>query len=368
MGQPSREDLLGYLLGALEPEDHRRVDRALSEDDRLRDALSALRQELVPLARVEETEPQERFPAGLARRTCEVIARESRVSADDGTANGQVTNGQVTSPLAATAQVPELSAIDSPQPVRMTDVSHQRRLNIGAWTLADYVIASTVAVLVLGMITPALLASRNQSRLLACQDNLRRIGTGLYNYAENHEDRFIGLTQQGPLNVAGAYAPVLMDDGYVDQENVFFCSAATNQGLHPTRKIPTRAELMKAYHENNDKLAQLQAVMGGSYGYTLGYYDDGDYICPVNLGRSFRVIMADAPSYGRENNASANHGGTGQNLLFEDGSIQFARKTSIGFPADSIFENRNGLIAAGMDVNDSVIGSSNASAWISQMQ
>lgn len=377
MGQSLREDLLGYLLGALEPEDHRRVDRALSENEQLRDELTALRQQMVPLAHLDElarkeaTQPAEAFPAGLARRTCEWVARQSRSeqpsrserashAAPLATLESSLDeDGRVT--VAARATLDRRTT----EGRRMTDVSRQRKFGVGAWTLADYVVASTVAILVMGMIAPALLASRNQSRLLACQNNLRRVGTGLYNYAENHEDRFIGLKQNGPLNVAGSYAPVLLENGYVDSQNLFFCSAATNEGLHDSLEIPTLDSLNRAYRENNERLAELQAIMGGSYGYTLGYWEDGSYVCPVNLGRSFRVIMADAPNYGLENNASANHGGTGQNLLFEDGSIQFARKASIGFPADSIFENRNGLIAAGTDVNDSVIGSSNASAWIS---
>lgn len=349
MGQPLREDLLGYLLGALEPEDHRRVDLALSENEELREELLAMRQQLVPLARLDEWERQqdlvsgECFPSGLARRTCESVSRQTRDSEvsrfSDEIVEAELSGGK-----------------------KMVDISHQRRWGVGAWTVADYVIASTVAILVMGMIAPALLASRNQSRLLACQNNLRKIGTGLYNYAENNEDRFIGLAKDGPMNVAGAYAPILLSDGYVDAKEVFFCSAAVNDGLPGHGHIPTREELLEAFHKNQTELTELQAVMGGSYGYTLGYYENGDYICPVNLGRSFRVIMADAPDRNLANNASSNHGGNGQNLLFEDGSIKFARSATIA--DDSIFENRNGLIAAGTDVHDSVIGSSSDTAWI----
>lgn len=355
--QFQREDLLGYLLGALEQEDHRRVDRALSENEQLRDELAAIRQQLVPLARVEETEEVVAFPAGLARRTCEFVSRQSRTD-DNRTDHSRADHSRT-----------EASAPTAAAELQMSDISHEIRSTIsknGSWSLADYVISATVAVLVLGLITPALLASRNQSRLLACQDNLRKIGTGLFNYAENNHDRFIPIEKEGAFSVAGAYAPVLRGDGYLDQDNVFYCSAAVADGLNEVRPVPSRLELEKAARENSQQLAQLQAYMGGSYGYTLGYYENDKYICPINLGRSFRVIMADAPSYDLANNASANHGGSGQNLLFEDGSILFAEKSSVGFPADSIFENRNGLIAAGTDVNDSVIGSSNASAWISQ--
>lgn len=409
-GKSSRSaELLGYLLGALDAREHRKVDLELAENVELRTALDAMRNRLVPLARVdqwlklEQQAAGESFPAGLARRTCESIARRARkISASpqvtvgpevtgspvsDATTNQVAPKKPVSTQLVSTQLVSaqlvpaelvsapvvsmpavskpgDVSAAGLPLPLVMSDA----RLDLSsehAWSLADFVVLTAVAVLVMAMLTPAVLASRNQSRLVACQDNLRRIGTGLFNYAESHEDHFVPIAKDGPLNVAGAYAPVLRTGGFVDDDGVFFCSTAVASGLQEVKTIPTIEELQRAYRQNSEHLAELQSMMGGSYGYSLGYYDHDRYVGPINLGRSFRVIMADTPSYLLEGRASKNHGGQGQNLLFEDGGIRFSRQASVGFPADSIFENRNGLIAAGTDVNDSVIGSSNVSAWIS---
>ena len=432
MSQPLAADLLGYLLGALEPEEHRKVDRALTESPLLHDELINMRRQLVPLARVEETDPIENVPAGMARRVCEFVARESRaqtarsnqIEGDSSEASGNDKPASKKDSVSDTLPVADTSPVTGKAPVtgkviagpglhddHNGDEDHQLRpqtqrivkeifaaidarqvdsagsskavtasgfggrsmsavggmeySDCSIWSLADYVVATAVAMLVMGLITPALLASRNQSRLTACQDNLRRIGTGLFNYAESHSDRFVPINKDGALNVAGAYAPVLKDAGFISASNVFYCSSAIADGLQEVREIPTLADLESAARENGTRLDELQSMMGGSYGYTLGYYDHDRYIGPVNMGRSFRVIMADTPSDWLENRASGNHGGLGQNLLFEDGSIRFAQKSSIGFPrVDSIFENHSGVVAAGIDVNDSVIGASNATAWI----
>ena len=67
-----REDLLGYLLGAMEPDERREIESRLAADADLRAELSLLQTLLV-----ESGDPTHLLdpPAGLARRTCEFIAR-----------------------------------------------------------------------------------------------------------------------------------------------------------------------------------------------------------------------------------------------------------------------------------------------------
>ena len=66
--------------------------------------------------------------------------------------------------------------------------------------------------------------------------------------------------------------------------------------------------------------------MGGSYGYCIGYVDQGVYQPTRNLGRPGFAIMADAPCEDRPGRQSDNHGGRGQNVLFEDGHVAVPRQ------------------------------------------
>lgn len=361
--KPTAEDLLGYLLGALEADEHRRVDRAVAECPEVQFELARLRERVTPLARLEEVESLtgasgSDFPAGLARRACEFVARESRHV--DQVSNGGENGSE--SPKGTLSK--DASSKVGLRPAVMSSVSGEfadRR----SWQLQDFIVVSAVVMLAAGILSPAILASRNQMRLAACQDNLRRVGMALFNYAEAHDNRFVPIARTGPLNVAGAYAPVLKAGGFIDEDRVFYCGSAVQNGLYKVQETPSLAALDKAFRENNQQLAELQSLMGGSYGYSLGHYEQDQYVGPMNLGRSFRVMMADAPSPALANRNSANHDGQGLNILFEDGSVRHSASASIGVGKESIFLNRNGLVAAGADVHDSVIGASNVSAWLS---
>ena len=68
MNDKRREKLLGYLLGALEPQESAKIDAKLRTNTVLRDDLATLYQEISPINEiVDDHEP----PFGLATRTCE---------------------------------------------------------------------------------------------------------------------------------------------------------------------------------------------------------------------------------------------------------------------------------------------------------
>ena len=69
------EDLLGFLMGALDEEELERLSRALDEDAELRRQIAVLRQALLPLELCDE---RIETPAGLAARTW-VVVRQSVV-------------------------------------------------------------------------------------------------------------------------------------------------------------------------------------------------------------------------------------------------------------------------------------------------
>src|SRR6516165_783362 len=69
-GNPMRENLLGYLLNAVEPEERSAVERSLAQDARLRDELALLRTGLAPL---DGERAHHEPPKGLAQRCCEFV-------------------------------------------------------------------------------------------------------------------------------------------------------------------------------------------------------------------------------------------------------------------------------------------------------
>lgn len=76
---PSRADLLGYLLGALEVEERQQVEQCLQAQPDLHRELQRIKAKLRPLQACQR--PPAELPTGLARRTCEIVSREIRTTA-----------------------------------------------------------------------------------------------------------------------------------------------------------------------------------------------------------------------------------------------------------------------------------------------
>jgi hypothetical protein len=117
-------------------------------------------------------------------------------------------------------------------------------------------------------------------------------------------------------------------------------------------RVPTREELMSAEGERLDLLRRL---MGGSYAYRIGYIDRGRY-CVVRIRGSGRMpLMADAPSLHLVDFQSSNHGGAGQNVLYDDGRVVYLTHCTSANCNDKLFVNDAGYRTPGTAPNDAVL-------------
>lgn len=325
-----REDLLGYLLGALDEEQHAEIERLLAEDPGARRRLASLRRALQPLddARCEYEPPQ-----GLAERTCRFVLGQPGMTSSRYQAKAAALTGT--------------ARRTAPTPIKPIDLSRSAE---SPFHWQDLVMAAGVIVAMSLLLFPAIHGSRVQARLLACQDNLRELGTAFTNYSEFHDGYFPQVPVQGRLAAASVYAPILAANQLLPEDRLVVCPGspvAENESF----RIPTLEEIEAA--DSPEALAALQATMGGSYGYTLGYQDDGEYHPTRNLHRANFAIASDAPSDVLPAHLSENHGRLGQNVLFEDGHVRFTVSPQ---PGDDFFLNDAGFVAAGLHVDDAVIG------------
>ncbi len=305
-----REDLVGYLIDALEPQEHAAVEAQLSVNPTLRRELELLRGGLTMLDW--DREPLDP-PAGLAARTCQFVAMQANATLAPAAPSGS------------------------------------------RWRMADLIVAAGIFIAASMLFFPAIYHSRYASQVAACENNLRRIGQALAEYSGLHNGHFPDLS---PESAAGVYAVKLMNDGLVNEPQWFVCPGSPLAEKVNQFHIPSLKELETVSH---DKLVELENSMGGSYGYNLGYLgEDGKYQATTNLHRKNFAIMADAPVPGAAKPYSLNHGGWGQNVLFEDGHVDYLKTCTADGCRDNIFLNDQGRMAAGVHRNDAVIGASAA--------
>lgn len=321
MSSPSREHLLGYLLGALERADQEQVESELDQNPALRAELDRLNSHLGQLG-MDQAPRHFEPPFGLAVRTCQFVA-----------ARGQPVVMQAE---AVAAQY---------------GMDGQRRLS---WS--DFVVAAAVLVAAASLFFPALSSSRFHAQVAACQNHLRYVGFGLQQFSERQPDgSFPGPESEGNRAVAGVVAPILVGHGLVPGPRVFLCPSSQvvrrSTGFH----MPTPEELDTA---SGAALLALQRTMGGDYGYNMGYTQEGKLVQPCNSRRSQYVLVADAPSNLQPKRVSSNHRGRGQNVLYEDGHVRFVVLLPSPHLPDDPYHNREGWVAAGLDCDDAVLGAS----------
>ena len=312
-----REQLIGYLLEALEPHEHQAVAVELERNDQLKHELELLSRALQPLAADRQMhEP----PRGLAERTCHYVVERTT---------------QITIPMPA------------PQ-------------DSSRWSLADMVVAAGIFVAAGLLFFPAMSQSRFAAKLTQCQNNLRQVGMAMHHYSQIHNDFFPLVPLEGKQSAAGVVPVRLRALGFLDGSHLVVCPASVLADEGDFR-MPSLEELEAA---DAPTLVRLQARMGGSYAYGLGYVSGGQYHPARNMHRVRFAIVADAPTTAAPFH-STNHKGCGQNVLFEDGHVQYLTTCKAHGCTDHIYTNDRGQVGPGLSLNDAVLGSSHIQPKIS---
>ncbi len=324
-----REDLVGYLFGALDDAESRRVEAALADPrlgPDLRRDLDALRMAVKPLGR--DSGPI-MPPAGLASRTMRFIAAQSAVETRGG--------------------MPPVT----PAPRGLTPHESEWR-GAGPRVWLDRAIMAATALAACVLVAPLLLDSIAESRTRRAERNLQRLSGSLQGFAAAHRT-YPTPPDDGPLARAGLYAPTLVSEQrLVADDGTVLCpdSELSRQGGF---RVPTLEELKAAI--GTPRFDELVRTMGGDYGYTLGHRDAAGMLQPnLDQHRRHHPIMADAPDHTDER--SDNHPDGIHHVLFEDGHVKTLRHDVLHRDDDHLYRNHEGEVAAGIDPEDAVIGDS----------
>jgi hypothetical protein len=315
------ENLVGYLLQALDGDTQRQVEIALRESPELRSRLELLQRALAPL----EADRQ---------------APEPRP-------------GLVLSTLAHIAEYKCRKLPDAPPPPRSQSAPVSRH-----WLRRADVLVAAMLLLVLGGLGSSLLLHiwRDYYGRTACQENLLRLWTGLQRYCDVHDGNFPVVEEHGPRGVAGIFVPLLGDSGMLGPDVSVGCPA---QERRPPEHRSVR-EMEELYQRDPTRFREEALKLAGGYAYTLGYVDAAGYHgLRRDFGDHFPIVADRLESLTQSN--SANHGGAGQNVLYIGGHVEWHTNRFAGVNGDDIFVNRDNQPYAGIGREDTVLGRGDAS-------
>jgi len=315
-----RDDLVGYLLNAIDQPEARRIEAALAdpmEGPALRRELEVLRK----ATRVLEPDREPwTAPPGLAARTLAFVEVEAAKR-----------------PL--------------PAPRVFTPAAEESASGPRAWLDRAIIAATALAACIL--VGPLLLDAITESRARRAERNLQTASTALQGYAESHRV-FPTPPDSGPLSRAGLYAPTLVSEERLVADDGTLLVPGTSLDRRGGFRIPSLKELEAAI--GTPRFEEMVRTMSGDYGYTLGHRDASGALQPNrNLRREHHPLMADAPDECCER--SSNHPGGIHYILFEDGHVQRVFQGDL-HRDDHLYKNHKGETAAGTDPEDAVIGDS----------
>jgi hypothetical protein len=344
----NHEDLLGYLLGALEPDEMQRVSQWLREHPEAREQLAEIERSLRPL--------EEGFEA-IEAPSDDLLARTL-----DGIPEGPPPKPGEDAP-----------SISSPVPLCDADPSAETGSGRVRWSWLDTVGSLLSVAVLLALLLPMIAAGRFEARKIACQDQLRELGTALMQYvSRDPQGRLPQVAKSGPEAFAGVYRLRLADQGLLTPSESRWCPSAdmpdlSNQAASRAASVREQWYQLPAVKELAqlpvDELQRIQRIAGGHYAYSLGVVGDQGFSSPRFEARTSFAVMADAPvAYviggEQEPTLRFSHGGRGVNVLYEDGAVRFIRIEALDSMPDHPFVNHIGVGEAGVNVDDASLGPS----------
>lgn len=373
MNHQDQELLVGYLLGALDQQEHAQLEIRLAESDRLRDHLADLREELSPL--LDRSDHSVDPPEDLAQRTCRALWEtldgkhheetvEERFTEISGTGRRRVHIHILRSDPAPDEDTPtkasdELAIPDeifspkvplSPKPVVPREADTSPHLpatiasNVGgapssqrsrplkswgdsrpegtgrSWSVADVIASVAVGILFALLIFPAVQYARNRAQVLMCQNKLRQMGENFVLYSHSHR----GAPSLPPdrTNVAGWNTPLLRQSATLASSEVLASSKTPVKDV-PRFEVPLSEEAWLP--PETVRRHTVPRPVGSGSNDRIGYLVNGRY---QSLGRSSSPRLAvlsgksawNAPMPGDSRRSCI--GDLGQNVLYRDGHVR----------------------------------------------
>lgn len=334
----SDEDLIGYLFDLLDPTERAQVAARVQTDPAVATRLAGLRAVAAPLLAVAEVDRQEP-PAPRPGLAVRAVARVAEYVVEHDPIPPEPSGAGVEAFVHGydgDSEPPDIDIVFGPgtrAPVPAPPPSDGPEFHAGGRFRADLVVAAGIALVGVGLLLSGVAKVRHNSRAAACQNSLVTLYKGLEEHATHDPQGRYPQVGTPDLPTAGALATWLTDRGHLPAGFKTGCPATTDH-LAYTYTLGFRAPDGTVIGLR--KPAQTDEPTGASD------------LMPISAD----LPTADAAPAG---GPLSPHGRT-MNVLFVGGHVRPVTSPLVGPHGDDIYRNKSGLVAAGTNHEDAVLG------------